>query len=190
MSNERATSQPGVTLRPARNSGPENDLEFLCRVYAAARAEELAVVPWSEAEKAAFLKSQFELQHDHYHSNYPDARYDLICEAGRPIGRYYVEPMQNEIRIMDIALLPEHRGRGIGRRLVQDVLDEAARSRRFVSLHVEAENPAKRLYERMGFAVVTDVGVYELMHWVPEGLTPVYPGGDSGSPVNPRGGGG
>ncbi len=66
---------------------------------------------------------------------------------------------------MDIALLPEHRGRGIGTRLVQDVLDEARASGRSVSLHVEETNPAKRLYERMGFVDVEDRGVYILMEW-------------------------
>jgi ribosomal protein S18 acetylase RimI-like enzyme len=181
MPRERATSYPGVTLRPASHSGPDDDTEFLFRVYASSRADEMAVVPWSEAEKDAFLRSQFELQHHHYHQHYPDARYDLICEGDRAIGRYYVQPMKNEIRIMDIALLPEHRGRGIGTKLVRDVLDEAERSRRLVSLHVEDSNPAVRLYQRLGFAFVDDVGIYRLMHWVPGGFKPIH-GGDESEP--------
>jgi GNAT superfamily N-acetyltransferase len=192
MPNDRTTTYPGVTLRAASDSGPESDIEFLCRVYAFSRADEMAIVPWSEARKDAFLRSQFELQHHHYHHHYPDARYDLICEGGRAIGRYYVQPMKREIRIMDIALLPEHRGRGIGTRLVQDVLDEAEQSRRFVSLHVEESNPAMRLYQRMGFAAVEDVGVYKLMHWAPDGVTPIRGGeksGPSGAPVGEPGAG-
>jgi ribosomal protein S18 acetylase RimI-like enzyme len=168
VSEERATSYPQVTLRPARSEGTDNDLEFLVRVYADARAEEMELaVGWSPAQKDAFLHSQFDLQHRHYHSHYPNARYDLIYRAGRPIGRYYVAPMENEIRIMDIALLLEERGRGIGERLVRDVLEEAARSSLFVSLHVEETNRAKHLYERLGFADARDVGVYKLMHWLP-----------------------
>jgi GNAT superfamily N-acetyltransferase len=186
MPNDRTTSYPGVTLRPACDSGPDSDIEFLFRVYASSRADEMALVPWSEAEKEAFLGSQFELQHHHYHHHYPDARYDLVCEGGRAIGRYYVQPMKGEIRIMDIALLPEHRGRGIGTRLVQDVLDEAAQSRRLVSLHVEESNPAMRLYQRMGFAAVDDVGIYKLMHWVPDRGKPIQAGEES----EPSGGSG
>ena len=129
------------------------------------------MVPWSDAEKETFLRSQFELQHHHYHTHYPNARYDLVCEANEAIGRYYVEPMTREIRIMDIALLPEYQGRGIGGSLVGDVLREAAESDRFVSLHVEDTNPAMRLYTRIGFRKAEqqgeNSGVYTLMHWVP-----------------------
>ena len=167
LSGERATSYPDVTLRPARNGveEPDCDLEFLLRVYASARADEMSLVPWSVAEQEAFLRSQFTLQHGHYHAHYAGARFDVICKRGRDVGRYYVDPTEREIRIMDIALLPEHRGRGIGTRLVQDVLDEARASGRSVSLHVEETNPAKRLYERMGFVDVEDRGVYMLMEW-------------------------
>ncbi|MBW2273776.1 MAG: GNAT family N-acetyltransferase [Deltaproteobacteria bacterium] len=175
MTRGRLTSRPGITLQPARHEGPESDLEFLYQVYASSREDEVAqVTTWTDAQKEAFLRSQFELQHRHYHEHYPGARYDLVLEEGRPIGRYpigryYVEPMEKEIRIMDVALLRAFRGRGIGRSLVQDVLDEAGASGRFVSLHVEENNPARRLYARMGFRDHADVGVYKLMHWAPDG---------------------
>jgi ribosomal protein S18 acetylase RimI-like enzyme len=174
-SSERATSYPDVTLRSARNRAeePECDLEFLLRVYASARADEMSRVPWSVEEKEAFLRSQFTLQHEHYHAHYSGARFDVICEGGKDVGRYYVDPTEREIRIMDVALLPESRGHGIGRRLVQDVLDEARASSRSVSLHVEETNPAKRLYERMGFIDVEDRGVYMLMEWRAEVSEPL-----------------
>ena len=174
-SSERATSYPDVTLRPARNGPeePECDLEFLLRVYASARADELSRAPWSDEEKEAFLRSQFTLQHDHYHTHYADARYDVICEGGRDVGRYYVDSTEREIRIMDIALLPEHRGRGIGTSLIQDVLEEARAGCGSVSLHVEETNPAKRLYQRMGFVDVEDRGVYMLMEWHAEAGEPL-----------------
>ncbi len=183
MPHDRTTSYPGVTLRPAS----DGDLEFLYRVYSSSRADEMAIVPWSDAQKGAFLRSQFELQHRHYHQHYPDARYDLVCEGGRTIGRYYVEPMKREIRIMDIALLPERRGRGIGTHLVQDVLDEAEQSRRFVSLHVEESNPAMRLYQRMGFAPVDDVGIYKLMHRALDEITALQGGEENGPSGAPAG---
>ncbi len=164
----RETSYPGVTLRPARSEGPDNDLAFLRAVYAASRAEELKqAIGWSAAQKAAFLTSQFEAQHSHYHSYFPNARYDVIYRGEKAVGRYYVAALEGELRVMDIALLPEERGRGIGERLIRDLLDEASRSSCFVSLHVEENNRAKRLYERLGFAEVEDQGVYKLMHWRP-----------------------
>jgi ribosomal protein S18 acetylase RimI-like enzyme len=72
---------------------------------------------------------------------------------------------RGEIRLVDIALLPEHRGRGIGGALLRGLLDEGAVSGRRVSMHVERSNPALRLYERLGFERVKDDGIYWLMEW-------------------------
>ena len=118
----------------------------------------------------------FEAHHRHYHDNYPDARYEIIVRDGEDIGRLYVARMEHEIRLMDITLVTEHRGRGLGRMLVQQLLDEAEQSRKFVSLHVEKANPAKRLYERLGFKLAGGVGIYKLMHWIPAGLAPIGEG--------------
>ncbi len=164
----RDTRPAGITLRPARHDGEEDDLPFLFRVYAAARADEIAqAVHWTDAQKDGFLRSQFELQHAHYHDHFPKARYHVICESGQPIGRLYVDRGDDEMRLMDIALLPEYRGHGIGGALVAEVLEEARTAGIRVTLHVEATNPAKQLYERQGFRVVEDVGVYERMEWRP-----------------------
>lgn len=171
---EGRVALPGVTLRPCG----EADLPFLYRVYAASRAAEMALLPdWSVAQQEAFLHFQFEAQHRHYREHYPDARYDLILAGDEAIGRLYVARMRHEIRLMDIALLPAYRGRGVGSTLIEDLLREAAGSRRFVSLHVEAANPARRLYQRLGFVDYADVGFYKLMHWLPPGLVPVVAGG-------------
>ena len=166
------TARPGVTLRAFSPS----DLEFLYQVYASSRLDEMAMIlDWSEEQKEAFLRFQFKAQHTHYQQTYPQARYDIILMGSERIGRFYVERMQNEIRVMDIALLPEYRNQGIGRLLMQEVLIEAERTPpKLVSLHVEPENPAKRLYERLGFMVAGEVSFYQLMHWVPPGLTPSY----------------
>jgi hypothetical protein len=84
-----------------------HDLEFLYRVYAASRDAEMALLAdWSEARKEEFLRFQFEAQHRHYQEHYPDARYDVIVLEGDDVGRLYVARMRNEIRLMDIALLP------------------------------------------------------------------------------------
>ena len=95
--------------------------------------------------------------------------------ATRPLGRLYVHRGETDIRIVDIALLPEHRGRGIGSHLLRAILDEAAKRGRTVSIHVERFNPALRLYERLGFAHVADTGVYYLMEWRPPADAGTFP---------------
>ena len=156
---------PAITLRPAR----DHDREFLYRVYASTREDELAVVPWTDAQREEFLRMQFAAQDSHYHTHFPDAAYDLVLRDGQPIGRLYVDRRPDELRILDIALLSEHRGGGIGTRLMRELLDEAARTGKAVRIHVEHNNPALRLYHRLGFTRVGDTGVYYLMERVPGG---------------------
>jgi ribosomal protein S18 acetylase RimI-like enzyme len=136
------------------------DEEFLYRVYAGTRAEELAVVPWDDAQKDAFLRAQFGAQDRWYHEHYPRASLELVVLDGEPAGRLYLHRGENEIRIVDIALLPEHRGKGIGSALLRDLLAEADAAGKRVTIHVERLNPALRLYERLGFSVAADKGVY------------------------------
>jgi ribosomal protein S18 acetylase RimI-like enzyme len=139
------------------------DREFLYRVYASTRAEELAVVPWDDSEKDAFLRAQFDAQDRWYREHYAGASFDVVLIDGEPAGRLYVYRSAAEIRIVDIALLPERRGRGVGTALLRDLLAEADAAGKRVTIHVERFNPALRLYERLGFAVAEDKGVYLLL---------------------------
>jgi len=125
----------------------------------------MARVPWTDERKDAFLSSQFHLQYTHYHRFYPGAAYQIVVAGGRDIGRMYVDETPREVRLMEITLLPEFRGRGLGGSLVRGLMQAAGRSGRKVSLHVELENPARRLYERLGFRPVQEEGVYILMEW-------------------------
>ncbi len=144
----------------------EADLPFLARVYASTRAEEMAVVTtMTEAQKAAFLAAQFNLQHAHYQKYYPQADWLLTMRGGGDIGRLYIERWPSQHRIIDIAFLPEHRGKGYGEPLLRDLMDEAAAAAKDVSIHVEKLNPAMRLYRRLGFVTEEDKGVYDLMRW-------------------------
>jgi len=153
-----------VRLRLAR----EEDAEFLERVYASTRIEELATTDWDEAQKAAFCRHQFTAQAAHYRTHYPKAQYSVIERErdGAAVGRLYVDRWTKEIRIMDITLLPEFRGAGIGTELLRALQEEARRVGKTLSIHVERFNPAKGLYERLGFGVKEDKGVYLLMEWV------------------------
>ncbi|MGZ8165456.1 MAG: GNAT family N-acetyltransferase [Methylobacter sp.] len=155
---------PLPLLRPSTLS----DMDFLCQVYASTRFEETAMlIDWTDEQKEIFLRSQFLTQHGSYHQHYPDACYDVIESEDEKIGRFYVAYMESEIRIIDIALLPPFRSQGIGSVLITKVITEAEASQRFISLHVEDYNPAKNLYERMGFTVAGEVTFYKLMHWHP-----------------------
>lgn len=147
------------SLRPER---PDDD-EFLFRLYAESRAAELAVAPWTEAEKDAFLHSQFQLQRSHYRLYYAEARFDVIEHEGRPVGRLYVHRGAHEIRLMDIALIPAYRNRGWGSELIRRLTEEAEADSKTISLYVEADNPARRLYGRMGFRPIGEHGPYLLM---------------------------
>lgn len=129
------------------------------------REEELAQVAWEEGAKEAFLEHQFSAQDHHYRTNYPGANLDVIEVDGAPAGRLYVHRGPAEIRIMDIALAPPFRGRGIGTALLRDLMEEAGASGRALSIHVEVNNPARRLYERLGFVPAGEHGVYVLMRW-------------------------
>ena len=153
-----------IRLRSIR---PEDE-PFLQRVYASTREEELKQVDWDAQQKEAFLRMQFEAQHTHYMKYYPDATFDLILDDDKPIGRLYVDRRPDEIRIIDIALLPEFQRSGTGGGLLETLFEEARKAGLPVSIHVEKFNPTLYWYERLGFRQVEDKGVYLLMEWRPE----------------------
>ena len=152
-----------TTLRPVT---PE-DHELLYRIYASTREDEMAQVDWTREQKEDFLRFQFEAQHKYYTEQFPDAAFDLVLLDGEPIGRLYIDRRDDEIRLIDIALLPESRGGGIGGRLMKEILDEGAAAGKLVRIHVEQFNPAMRLYLRLGFEKIEEQGVYHLMEWTP-----------------------
>ena len=154
-----------VTFRPIGT----DDEAFLYQVYASTREEELAQVPWTEAQKAAFLRMQFTAQHRYYHEQFPGASFQIILLDGHSVGRFYVNRSADDILVIDIALLPEYRNRGIGGAVMRGILSEAARSGKPVRIHVEHFNRAVRFYERLGFSKIGGDSVYFLMEWRPTG---------------------
>ena len=143
----------------------DGDLPFVAGVYASTRVEELAQTGWPIELKHAFLMQQHEAQHHHYREHYPGAEYLIIERDGLPVGRLYRVEWPTEIRVMDISLMPEARGSGIGGAILAAIQEEAAALDKAVSIHVEKQNLARKLYERLGFAVVEDKGVYDLLEW-------------------------
>jgi ribosomal protein S18 acetylase RimI-like enzyme len=150
-----------VTLR----SVVADDEALLLRVYASTRAEELAHVPWSDEQKAAFVAMQFAAQSAHYAEHYAGMSCDVILIGGEGAGRLLVARWPREVRIVDITLLPAFRGRGAGSELLAELMDEATQTSRALSIHVERRNRALSLYERLGFRPVGEAGVYVRMEW-------------------------
>jgi ribosomal protein S18 acetylase RimI-like enzyme len=154
-------SARAVALRPAT---PE-DRELLFRVYASTREEELAPVPWPAEAKQTFLRQQFDAQDAWWRTHYAGATFAVVVVDGRDAGRLYLWEGPTEIRIVDVALLPEARRGGAGTKLLRDVQAHAAAAGKSVTIHVERMNPALALYERLGFRLVEDKGVYLFLSW-------------------------
>lgn len=145
-----------VTLR----SVVSEDDSLLYRIYASTRSDELASIGWHTEQKEAFLRMQFNAQHQFYHQQFADAAFDIILRDGAPAGRLYVNRRSDEIRIIDISLLPEHRNSGVGSSLLIDLITEAQAAGKPLRIHVEQFNPALRLYQRLGFVQIAEDSVY------------------------------
>ncbi len=150
----------GITLRRIT----ENDASFLRALYAQTRAEELAVTAWTDEFKRAFLDQQFNAQHTYYHEVFAGADFLLVQRDGVAIGRIYVYRASSEISVLDIALIPQSRNQGLGSALLGEVIAEAQHEGVRVALYVEASNPARRLYDRLGFVLIEQGSVYDLLH--------------------------
>jgi GNAT superfamily N-acetyltransferase len=161
----RAAAALGVSYRPST----EADLPLLASVYASTRLEEVAQTGWPTEMQLQFLAHQADAQHRHYQAHYPNAEWLVIERGGEAIGRLYVEEWPSQIRLIDIALLPQGRGGGVGGAILADLQAMAADAGKPLTIHVERNNPAMRLYLRLGFAKIDEHGVYDLMEWRPEG---------------------
>ncbi len=150
-----------ITLRPVT----DGDREFLLRVYEASRETELSAVQWDKSLKRAFLEHQFEAQNAHYRKHYAGATFDIILYGGEPCGRLLVHRGESQFAIMDLTVLPEFRGRGIGSELVRRVVGEAGDLGRSVRVFLEIFNPHQAFFQKRGFSVVEDDGVSRRYEW-------------------------
>lgn len=156
-----ALAEQGFVLRPET----EADIPFLRRLYASIRWDELALTDWTDAQKIAFADSQFALQRHHYRTYYPTSEWGVLEDHGVPAGRLYVYRDAGKLEVLDIALLPHWRGRGIGTALMEWVCSQALAAGQTVMIAVEKFNRAQTLYRRLGFREVANEGVYWFMEW-------------------------
>lgn len=154
------TSPESITLRPAE----AGDQDFLFELYRSTRDEEMAAWGWDAAQQQAFLSLQFRARNASY-SAYPNIEHSIVLDGVSLIGRLMISGMEDEIRLVDIALLTEVRGRGIGGKLISDLFSKAAREGKPLRLHVEKSNHAIQLYQRLGFQVIDDTGTQYFMEW-------------------------
>ena len=155
------SAQHGLGFRMIEDA----DLSFLQQLYATTRAAELAVVPWDDQEKADFIEMQFTAQHTFYSENFKDAEFAVITKNNQDIGRLYLDQREDELRIIDIALMPNYQNMGLGKALLEAIQELATELKLPIGIHVEKNNPAMALYKRLGFEMVEDQGVYDLMRW-------------------------
>lgn len=168
----------GGTLR-LRPVTPDDDA-FLLSVYDSTRAEELAQVEWAEGQREAFLKWQFDLQRREYDMRSPDAEYNVILIDDEPAGRIWIARTDEEIRLLDIAILSAFQNRGAGTILLCKLIDEAkATGKRLRHMVFVLNDDATRFYDRLGFVVIEDLGGYQHMEW---SELPAVAGGPSRNP--------
>jgi len=152
-----------ISLRPVN----ESDDGFILSLYASTREQEMALVPWSPEQKDAFVRMQYAAQKRHYQAECPRAAHNIIYVDEIPAGRLYLDRRADALHILDITLLPRHRGQGAGGEVLRRVLEEARGAGKPVTIYVESFNPSMRLFERLGFQRNHEQGIQWLMKWQP-----------------------
>jgi ribosomal protein S18 acetylase RimI-like enzyme len=152
-----------ISLRPAT----AGDEQFLKRVHRAARHWEFAFLLQSGETELyhKIMAQQYDSQHRFYFAAYDQAQYAVIQWTDQAIGRLYVDYRDDEVRVLDIAILPDYRGRGIGRIVMTGLCLEAAMRRKPVRLHVHYLSRALRFYQSLGFQQISMEGPSYLMEW-------------------------
>jgi ribosomal protein S18 acetylase RimI-like enzyme len=139
---------------------PGEDDEFLLAVYASTRGRDLDLLGLSGDEARAFLRMQYDAQDRHFAAAHPDARRGLVLVDATPVGRLVVDRAEAIWWIVDLALLPAWRGRGVGGTVVGRFVDDADAAGVAVRCHVAVDNPARRFWARFGFEPRRDDGAY------------------------------
>ena len=143
----------------------KDDQDFLIAVYGATREQEIAQAGWDQDTVARFVRMQFDAQHAHYQQHHPKGNFDVVLYQEQAAGRLYVSRSEERLHVVDIAMLPVFRGRGIGSALMQELMGEAERDGKSVTIHVEISNPALAWYQRLGFVEISVGGFHRLMQW-------------------------
>jgi GNAT superfamily N-acetyltransferase len=145
-----------ITLRPTC----ADDEAFLYRLFCCAQDDQFASLDLPANQKDQLMQLQFQAKQQQYRSQYPDADFDLILDDEEPIGNLYALRGPKSYVLIDITLLPERRNAGIGTALVGALVSNALAAEQTLRAHVLKQNPAWRLWQRMGFGLMDDDGIY------------------------------
>lgn len=155
-----------ITLRVAC----ESDDPFLFELYSSTRVAEMNLVPWTDAQKQAFLQMQFAAQKSSYAKQYSAAHHDIICVDEQPVGRVYLDRGPERFHILDITIAQSRRNAGIGGAILKEILREAFCASKSTTIYVEDFNPSVRLFERLGFVRASATGLQILLERRPSEL--------------------
>jgi ribosomal protein S18 acetylase RimI-like enzyme len=150
-----------LTLRPTRT----DDQEFLYRLFSLVYSEKLQLVPLSAEEKKTLVELMYQGFTRHYDSLAPASDDRLVLLNNESIGRMILLQTREEIRLADLAILPQYRGIGIGSALISQLQTESLMSKRPVHLQVGRFDRALRLYQRLGFYKIDTIGPYLHLEW-------------------------
>ena len=146
----------------------EADSQLVESIFESSRELERDVGQWTTAQWQQFILVQCSAQRTYYERLFPNAVHEIILVDEEPAGRTWIDRQQDEIRLLDITLLPEFRSQGIGTRLLRCLQDEARDANLPLRHMVERDNPrAMQLYERLGFRRISEHGMHFLMEWNP-----------------------
>ena len=153
-----------ISIRNISNT----DFPFLKKVYRSTREKEMELFNWSEEQKSNFIDFQFNAQHSHYINSFKGADFLIIKLNRTDIGRLYIWRTESQMRVIDISLLEKYRAKSIGTKILTGLIKESKKSGKKMNLHVEHNNPALKLYKRLGFEIREDTGTYYFMERIPE----------------------
>jgi ribosomal protein S18 acetylase RimI-like enzyme len=144
------------------------DEPMLFRLFADEKAREFAPLGWSEEQLRPLLEMQYRARQVSYAQSYPAAVDTILClEDGTPVGRCWMERQPTCYRIIDMAVLPEHRNRGIGGWALRQMQQTATLEQVALRLSVTRNNAALQLYERLGFLRAGGDELSYEMEWRP-----------------------
>lgn len=150
-----------VSLRTAG----DGDERFLRGVFASTR-DDITASPLTDDDKRRLLDLQFRAQAGDYEVRFPGADLDVVVVDGEDAGRLWVDRSDTELRLLDIALLPEWRNRGIGKVVLDRLIAEAQEAGLPLRHAVFNGNTgALRFYRRLGFEITEEASAYVFMEW-------------------------
>ena len=158
----KAASDPSIHLRPASAT----DDNFFLQLYQSSRGDDLRGLDWDEDRISEFLAMQYEAQKNFHATDFPNASDEVVLIDATPIGRLMVDRRADEIRLVEVALLPEFRNRGLGSEIIRNLQKDAGFQGKPLRLQVIRFSRAVGLFDRLGFTRTSETGTHLQMEWM------------------------